>query len=55
MNNNDIKPSKITTEAYDIVNKKVGPSGKGGGVIYVPKGWVGCKAQVILLENCDKK
>lgn len=53
MTNNDIKPSKITTEAYDYVQKKVSPSGKGG-VIYLPKGWVGCKVQVLLLEKCQE-
>ena len=53
MSNDNIKPSTITTQAYNYVQKHVTPSGSGGAV-YLPKGWVGCKVQVLLLEPCNQ-
>jgi len=47
-------PSTTITRYYDIETKTVTSSGNSGAV-YLPKEWIGCKVQVLLLERCEKE
>lgn len=44
----------VTTDAYEICEKKVGKTGNSGR-IYVPVSWIGKKAKAILLEPVEEE
>jgi len=44
------KAMEVKVQAYQIIEKIVKPSGNSGRV-YVPKGWVGKRVKVVLLET----
>ena len=50
----DTLPSKIESKIYDFETKIVRKGGNAGAV-YLPKEWIGCKVQVLLLERCEKE
>lgn len=43
---------EVTITAYQVIEKKVKPSGNSGRV-YVPKEWVSRRVKVLLLEPTD--
>lgn len=43
----------VTTKAFEVLEKRVKKSGTSGRV-YVPRGWVGKKVKVLLLETLDE-
>lgn len=49
-----MKPFSVTIEAYDMIDKEVGPGGNSGRV-FVPKAWVGKKVKILLVEDLDNE
>lgn len=45
---------EVTTKAFEALEKKVKSAGSSGR-IYVPKGWVGKKVKVLLLEALEEE
>ena len=43
---------EIKQEAYQVIEKTVKAGGSSGRV-YVPKGWVGKRVNILLLESVD--
>ena len=43
---------KVEVQAYQVIEKKVKPSGNSGRV-YVPKEWVGKRVKIFLLDNAE--
>lgn len=47
------EPMEITTRAYEVIERPVKAVGNSGG-IYIPKGWVGKKVKILLIEPLDQ-
>lgn len=46
-------PSELKSKIYDLETKTVTSAGNSGAV-YLPKAWIGCKVQVLLIEPVIK-
>ncbi len=45
---------QVTLNAYQIIEKRVMPSGNSGR-IYIPVEWVGKRVKIVLLESAEEK
>ena len=51
MEKENVKNQIVLNNVYEVVTKQVKPYGAGGAHVTLPKEWLDCEVQVILLKD----